>query len=75
MNGRKRSEQHLSVNNLFMNNIKRNVMNSILNNKKIRIFSLVMVLASMTWNGFGFSFSGSGTHASGEKYVNPSDMQ
>jgi hypothetical protein len=47
MDGRKQSKQHLSVNNLFMNNIKQNVMNSILNNKKIRIFSLVMVLASM----------------------------
>jgi hypothetical protein len=30
-----------------MNNIKQNVMNSILNNKKNRLFSLVMVLASM----------------------------
>jgi hypothetical protein len=55
MDGRKRSRQHLSVKNSFINNIlsialatkNKNIMNSILNNKKIRIFSLVMVLASV----------------------------
>jgi hypothetical protein len=29
---------------------------------------------SISWNGFGFTFSGGGTRASGEKYVNPGDL-